>query len=168
MTTSTKTVSFQGVNGETHNIDLGCTPKGEPRKRLSGATVLKALYDYTESGASPEEVLSMLLGTKSLSVTEDGPRNEAHDAAFAAFVNSLRKVAPCTFTRSELTKKAVSAVGSTLGWAGIDEITSGAEALSDDFTAWMYEVSASENGGDIFAKAVVKQKGQQQVTLLAK
>ena len=80
----------------------------------------------------------------------------------------MRKAAPATFTRSELTKKAVSSVGGTLGWKGIDEITAGAEALSDDFTAWMYEVSASENGGGIFAKAVVKQKGQQQVTLQAR
>ena len=55
------------VPGTVHEIDLGTVPsgkdKGKARKRLSGATVLAALYTYAAAGASSDEVLSMLLGT---------------------------------------------------------------------------------------------------------
>lgn len=180
MATETKKVVFTGaqVDGydgtaDSHTIDLGVVAqgkdKGKARQRLSGSDVLSYLQGMVAAGRDHSEVVAALEGAKALAITgDDGPRNEAHDAAFAAFVDSLRANATKVFTRSELTKKAVSAVGGTLGWKGIDEITEGAEVLTEDFTRWMYEVSASDDGGGLFAKAVVKQKGQQQVSLKAR
>lgn len=185
MATETKKVVFVGAviksedgsevvydgSGDSHVIDLGLVTQGEKkgtaRQRVSGSDVVKYLQTMVAAGRDAVEVVSALEGAKALALTDDGPRNEAHDEAFTAFLNGLRKEgATVTFTRSELTKKAVSSVGTSLGWKTFDEITAGAEALEGDFTAYMYEASAP--GSAIFAKQVEKKKGQQQVTLKAR
>ena len=95
-TVETKKVSFTGRDGETHTIDCGLVTqgkeKGTARKRLSGAQVLAYLTSLVEAKASPDEVVSALIGTQSLGVSaDDGPRDEQYDAAFAAFCQEKRQ-----------------------------------------------------------------------------
>jgi len=163
----TRVVSFLGSDGESHEIDCGLVTagkdKGSPKKRLSGAAVLAYLQTCASNGMSAEDLKSAVLGTKSLGISDDGPRDESFDALFESFVESKRKSrVTATYSRTDLTKAAVLSVCAAKDWNTIAAFSEKAPSVEEAFGEYLYAVSPD---GEAFAKAVVRQRGQQQVVL---
>jgi hypothetical protein len=171
MTTSnssvvTRVVSFLGSNGETHSIDCGVITagekKGEPKQRLSGAAVLKYIQDACDADMSPEDVVSLVLGTKSLGVAGDTERDEQYDGAFESVVNRLRGVALFSKPVGEVRSQALVYIATQEGWSLADMATKG-KAVETAFSQWCFARSAESDSP--FAKVVVERKGRQDITL---
>lgn len=160
-----KIVTFTGTDGATHSIDLGVNAKGEARTRLSGADILRYLHTMAASGASADDVVAALGGTRGLSTAEEGARDERWDSVFAGMVESLRDTrATKSFLLSDLRKKAVATVGRHESWTVPDALEKASE-VEAAFSDWA--IAVSPDGGS-FAKPVLRQRGQQTVVLASK
>lgn len=165
-TVTTRVVSFIGANGESHSIDCGLITagekKGEAKQRLSGAAVLKYIQDAVDSSMAPEDVVSLVLGTKSLGVAGDTERDEQYDEAFETVVNRLRGSALFSKPVGEVRSQALVYVATQNGW-GLADMASQGKAVETAFSQWCFSRSAEDDSP--FAKVVVERKGRQDICL---